>query len=89
MLPRLACPPLQPLHVLLMMFAEWANRHQLDRPQVLNDLETLITPNTLLRWHRELVALKWNYSQRRRPGRPCTMQTIVDLILRMALENRS
>ena len=57
--------------------------------QVLNELETLVTPDTLLRWHRELVASKWNYSQRRGPGRPRIMKTIVDLILRMALENRS
>jgi putative transposase len=42
-----------------------------------------------VRWHRELVARKWDYSQRRGPGRPRTMKTIVDLILRMALENRS
>ena len=57
--------------------------------QVLHELETLVTPDTLLRWHRELVASKWNYSQRRGPGRPRIMKTIVDLILRMALENRS
>lgn len=53
-----------------------------------NGLDTLVTPDTLLRWHRELVAKKWNYSRRREPGQPCTMKSIVDLILRMALENR-
>jgi hypothetical protein len=57
--------------------------------KVLNDLETLVTPDTLLRWHRELVASKWNYSRRRGPGRQRTVKTIVDFILRMALENRS
>jgi putative transposase len=57
--------------------------------KVLNELETLVTPDTLLRWHRRLVASKWNYSQRRGPGRPRIMETIVNLILRMALENRS
>lgn len=56
---------------------------------MLNELETLVTPDTLLRWHRELVANKWNYSQRRGPGRPRIMKAIVDLVLRMALENRS
>ena len=50
---------------------------------------TLVTPDTLLRWHRQLVALKWTYTQRRGPGRPRIMQTIVDLILRMAHENPS
>jgi hypothetical protein len=111
---------LQPLHLLLMMFAGWVNRHQLDMidylqeenrvlkerlggrrihftdaerrrlarkayalgRKVLNELETLVTPDTLLRWHRQLVASKWNYTQRRGPGRPHVMQTIVDLILR-------
>lgn len=37
---------------------------------VLNRLETLVTPDTLLRWYRELVVSKWNYSHRRGPGRP-------------------
>src|ERR1700722_9986307 len=57
--------------------------------KVLNELETWSRPDTLLRWYRELVPSKWNYSHRRRPGRPRVMKTIVDLILRMALENPS
>jgi hypothetical protein len=57
--------------------------------KVLNELETLVTPDTLLRWYRELVASKWNYSHRRGPGRPRVMKAIVDLILRMALDNPS
>lgn len=31
--------------------------------KVLNELETLVTPDTLLRWYRELVTSKWNYSR--------------------------
>ena len=57
--------------------------------KVLNELETLVTPDTLMRWYRELVASKWNYSHRRGPGRPRVMKTIVELILQMALENPS
>jgi len=57
--------------------------------EVLNELETLVTPDTLLRWYRELVASKWNYSHRRGPGRPRVMKTIVHLVLQMALENPS
>jgi len=56
---------------------------------VLNELETLVTPDTLLRWYRELVASKWNYSHRRGPGRPRVMKTIVDLVLQIALKNPS
>src|ERR1700730_2949796 len=55
--------------------------------KVLNELETLVTPDTLLRWFRELVASNWNYPDRRGPGRPRVMKTILDLVLQMALEN--
>jgi putative transposase len=57
--------------------------------KVLNELQTLVTPATLLRRYRELVAFKWNYSHQRGPGRPRVMNTIAALILRMALENQS
>ena len=57
--------------------------------KVLNELDTLVTPDTLLRWYRELVASKWDYSRRRGPGRPRVMKTITDLVLQMALENPS
>jgi len=120
--------PLFPsLNLLLMLFAGWVNRHQLeiieylkeenrllkerlgDRPmrftdaerrrlarkanvlsrKVLIDLKTLVTPDTLMRWYRELVASKSDYSSRRGPGRPRVMETIVDLVVRMALDNPS
>jgi putative transposase len=57
--------------------------------KVLITLETLVTPDTLLRWYRDLVARKWNHSNRRGPGRPRVMKDIADLILRMAEENLS
>ncbi len=41
----------------------------------LEQLGTLFTPDTILRWHRELVARKWDYSQQRRQkARPATGQ---------------
>ena len=45
-----------------------------------------ITPETLLRWHRRLVACRWTYSHRR-PGRPPIDQAVHELILRLAEEN--
>ena len=57
--------------------------------KLLSQLETLVTPDTLLRWHRELVAQKWNFAHRRSPGRPRTQDEIVSLIVRMVEENRS
>ena len=45
-----------------------------------------VTPATLLRWHRQLVARKWIYP-RKGPGRPSTAAEVRRLILRLAAEN--
>jgi hypothetical protein len=47
----------------------------------------LVTPQTLLRWHRTLVRRKWTYGRERTPGRPPIDPQIVELVLRMASEN--
>jgi hypothetical protein len=58
--------------------------------KLLQEVGTLFTPDTILRWHRMLVAQKWDYSQRRTSiGRPRVGQEIVDLVLRFARENPS
>src|SRR5689334_14183406 len=44
----------------------------------------IVTPGTLLRWHRRLVAAKWR--QPRPPGRPSVPDELVALILRLARE---
>ncbi len=54
----------------------------------LEEVGTLFTPDTILRWHRMLVAKKWDYSARRKSvGRPRVNQEIVALVLRFAREN--
>src|SRR5450756_937563 len=49
----------------------------------------LVTPATLLRWHRELVRRKWTYRRTGKPGRPPIDAAIRALILRLARENPS
>jgi putative transposase len=46
-----------------------------------------VTPGTLIAWHRRLVTRKWDYSSRRRPGRPSTEGTIRKLVIRIATDN--
>ena len=56
--------------------------------KMLDQLATIATPETILRWHRELIARHWDYSQRRKSaGRPSTSPKIVELVLRFAKEN--
>ena len=53
----------------------------------LSRIDTLVTPDTLLRWYRRLVAKKYDGSARRGVGRPHTRVDIGALVLRMAREN--
>jgi transposase InsO family protein len=46
-----------------------------------------VTPATILRWHRNLLARKWTFTNRRRSGRPGTRRPVKTLIVRMAREN--
>jgi putative transposase len=56
--------------------------------RMLDQLATIVTPDTILRWHRELVAKHWDYSQRRKStGRPPVSPMIVELVLRIARES--
>jgi putative transposase len=70
---------------------DWADRAVLAAlirrlPTVLRG-HRLVTPGTVLRWRRRLVAKKWTYPNR--PGRPCVDDIIVMLVERMAMENQT
>jgi putative transposase len=45
-----------------------------------------VSPATILAWHRRLVARKWDYTRRRRRGRPRTAAAIRKLVIRIAGE---
>ena len=47
----------------------------------------IVTPDTILRWYRRLVAKKYDGSNARRPGRPRTKADLAVLVVRMAKEN--
>jgi integrase-like protein len=59
--------------------------HRLGRRR-LRDVATIVTPDTLLRWHRQLIARKWTYATRR-GGRRGVLAEIRRLAVRMAEEN--
>jgi transposase len=54
----------------------------------LQELTTVVTPATLLAWHRKLIARTYDGRNQRRPGRPRTRDEIEQLVVRMATENR-
>jgi hypothetical protein len=65
---------------------DWADRAVLAAlgrllPAVLRN-RRLVTPGTLLAWHRRLITRKWTYPGRR--GRPAVSREICDLVLRLA-----
>ena len=72
----------------------WADRawlaallHRLPR-DVLRSLRLLVRPETVLRWHRDLVARRHaRISRPRKAGRPRTIRSIRRLVLRLAREN--
>src|SRR5215203_449425 len=60
-------------------------RRQIARPRYTpSDRLVLVTPATLLRWHRNLVQRRWTYQHRHGRGLDTS---VVDLVLRMAREN--
>ena len=53
----------------------------------LSDMIPIFQPETILRWHREIVRKKWAYRHKKKGGRPLIEQELESLILRLAKEN--
>jgi hypothetical protein len=63
--------------------------HRLPRP-MLRQLHLIVSPDTVLRWHRDLLRRHHaKQSRPKRPGRPPTVRSIKTLVLRLATENPS
>jgi putative transposase len=63
--------------------------HKLGK-RALQDVATLVKPDTILGWHRKFVAQKFDGSQQRKaPGRPMIDREVEDLVVHLAQENRS
>jgi transposase len=59
--------------------------HQVGRRRLCG-IAAIVTPDTILRWHRQLIARKWTYAKRR-GGRPGVVAEIRRLVVRMAEDN--
>jgi len=58
--------------------------------RVLDEVASIVKPETLLGWHRRLVAKKFDGSKNRQyPGRPRVDADIEELVVRLAKENKS
>jgi len=55
--------------------------------KALRQLDSIVTPDTILRWYRRLVAQKYDGSKRRGPGRPRTADDLRELVVKMAKAN--
>ena len=55
--------------------------------RILSQVAGIVTPDTILRWYRRLIAQKYDGSARRRRGRPMTPRAVAALVVRMADEN--
>lgn len=57
--------------------------------EIARQQELLVTPETFMKWYKNLIAQKWDYSKhaKKKPGRKKTDQETVELVLRLLEEN--
>jgi transposase InsO family protein len=84
--PRLARPTRWEKFVLALLAAKLATRGGAARSR-LGACLLLFGPDTVLRWHRDLVRRKWTFARRSQRGRPRADPELEALVLRLAREN--
>jgi len=62
----------------------WPSRPRNWGKKLLQEVATIVTPETLLAWHRRLIAQKYDGSGKRKPGRPRKADEIETLVVPMA-----
>ena len=67
----------------------WPRKPKTLGRRALTEIRSIVTPDTLLAWHRALIARKYDGHLRRGPGRPRYRAEIREWVVRMATENRS
>ena len=55
--------------------------------RALREVAGIVTPDTILRWYRQLIAKKYDGSGRRGRGRAMTPAQVAELVVRMAVDN--
>ena len=75
--------------LILLTLVEQLQHYAVLQKVQLEQLILIFKPDTLLRWHRELVKRKWTFNNRlKKAGRPPTEPQLVQLVLQLARENR-
>jgi len=86
---KLKAPPriTDPERIILAALMDKYTRFSDGACQHLNQVMLIFKPDTVLRWHRELVHRKWTFKRKGKPGRPGISSELEALIVRLAKEN--
>ena len=76
-----------PERIILAILTDKISQSTKDARQRLQQVMIIFKPDTILRWHRELVRRNWTFKRKGKPGRPGISSELKTLILRLAKEN--